>query len=85
MSRWPNITRVRSAVARADPRAETLIETLARDLLEGMGFTDIDPQFPIRLGSGSGIVWADLRVGNHLFEASGKIKYLPPARAGSPT
>lgn len=80
MSHWPNITLVRSAVERADPRAETLIETLSRDLLAGMGFTDIDLQFPLLVGGR--IYWADLRIGNHLFEASGKLKYLPVGEGG---
>jgi len=73
MEFYPGIVAARSGVSRARPGAESVAETLARDLLEELGVTDIDLQFPVRAASGR-IYWADLRVGNHLIEVHGVVK-----------
>lgn len=80
MTYWPGIVTVRSAIARADGRAESVAETLGRDLVEELGVGPVDPQFPLRLDGRVG--WFDLRVGNHLFEVQGKVKYRPAAEGG---
>lgn len=80
MSYWPHITGVRSGVAFADGRAENPAESLGRILITELGIGEPDPQFPIRLGDG--IVWTDLRVGNHIFEIDGRIKYRSEEQGG---
>lgn len=68
-----------AAVARdADARAESVMETLGRILLVGMGIDDLLPQFEIRLEDG-GTAFADLyslRL-RHVFECDGRMKYRP--------
>lgn len=73
MQFYPGIVAARSGVDRARLGAESVAETLARDLLEELGVEDIDLQFPVRAPSGR-IYWADLRVGNHLIEVHGVVK-----------
>jgi hypothetical protein len=73
MDHWPGIVQARSAVDLADPRAENAAESLARLLVLELGIGRPDPQFPVAIASG--VAWADLRVGNHLFEVDGRIKY----------
>lgn len=77
---WPHVTRARQALELADPGAENPIESLARMLLVDLGITDIETQFPIDLGGR--IVWIDLRVGNHLVEPDGLLKFLPIDQGG---
>lgn len=81
MRSWPHITRTRRAVAFADPRAESVAETLGRILVSELGVGEVDPQFPVRLEDGT-VVWGDLRVGCHIFEVDGKSKYTPVERGG---
>lgn len=81
MTFWPYSRRARAAVDFADPRAESVLETLGRLLVRALGLEDIDLQFPVTLEDGR-IVWGDIRVGCHIFEAHGKLKYLPTDRGG---
>ena len=83
MSHWPGVIDVRAAVERADPRAESAAETLGRDLVQELGVGEADPQFPLLVDGR--LVWSDLRIGNHLFEVQGKIKYLPVEDGGLAT
>lgn len=80
MNHWPNVTRARAAVDFADPRAESAAESLGRILVAELGVGEPDPQFPVAIETG--IAWCDIRVGNHIFEVDGRIKYLPPERGG---
>ena len=73
MAYWPHVCRARSAVDRADPRAENANETLGRLLVEELGIGEPDPQFPVAIERG--VAWCDVRVGNHVFEMDGRIKY----------
>ena len=84
MRNWRHVTRVRAAVDFADPRAESVLETLARILVVELGLGDPDPQFPVRLLNGR-VRWGDLRIGCHLFEADGKIKFTPVDEGGVAT
>jgi len=84
MRNWRHVTRVRAAVAYADPRAESVAETLGRILVDGLGLGELDLQFPARLRNGR-VVWGDLRIGCHLFEVEGKIKLIPVADGGVAT
>jgi len=78
---WPYSRRARAAVAFADPGAETVLETLGRILVAALGVGEVDTQFPLALEDGR-VVWGDIRVGRHIFEAHGKVKYLSIAQGG---
>jgi hypothetical protein len=80
MWRWPDVTTARTAVQLSDHRAESAGETLARLLLVELGIGPIDVQFEIR----DDVRWArcDLRVGRHLFEFDGHLKYRRRDRGG---
>lgn len=73
MWHWPHVVTARTAVDRSDPGAESIGETLARMLVEELDLGPIETQFEIR----DGARWArcDLRVGRHLFEFDGHVKY----------
>jgi predicted transcriptional regulator of viral defense system len=75
MRSWRGVRAAKTAVAFADPRAESLAESLARILVAELGIGPIWPQFPVRLPSG-GTRWIDLVVGCHAFEFDGKVKYV---------
>ncbi len=77
---WPGIVATRAAIGRADPRAESVAETLGRDLVEELGVGPVDPQVPIALQGRPH--WCDLRVGNHVFEVQGEIKYRSQDQGG---
>lgn len=80
MTSWPRVRTARSAFAFGDPRAESPGESLTRILLAELGFDDIDLQFPVPVDGG--VRWCDLRVGCHVIEFDGKVKYLAPERGG---
>ena len=77
---WPGITRSREAVVYADPGAETVGESLSRLMLDELGLGPVETQFAVRLPSGT--VWCDMRIGCHVFEFDGRVKYRPPAEGG---
>jgi hypothetical protein len=70
---WPGVTSARSAVDDADPGAESVGETLTRELVAELGLGPIETQFPVLVGGG--LHWCDMRVGCHLFEFDGRIKF----------
>lgn len=72
MGGWPHSLTVNAVVADADPGAESVIETLARELALEAGLGPVETQFPVRIATG--VVWIDLRIGCHLIEADGRIK-----------
>jgi hypothetical protein len=80
MTNWRGVTAARTSVELADPGAQTVIESLGRDLVHELGIGEPETQFPVE--TARGIAWCDIRVGNHLFECDGKIKYLGPDRGG---
>lgn len=77
---WPGVRGARELVALADPGSESVGETLARDLVNSLGFGRPETQFG--LTDGNRTAWVDLRLGRHLFEFDGKSKYMRGARAG---
>lgn len=81
MTSWPYVRRTRHAVDFADPGAESVVETLGRLLVAALGVGEADTQFPVQLENGR-VMWADIRVGCHLFEADGKAKYVPVEDGG---
>ena len=78
---WPCSRRARAAVEFADPGAESVLETLGRILVSALGVGEVDTQFPFAIEDGR-VVWGDIRVGRHLFECHGKVKYLSVADGG---
>ncbi|MGA8846002.1 MAG: type IV toxin-antitoxin system AbiEi family antitoxin domain-containing protein [Nocardioides sp.] len=83
MTSWPGVTQARAAVGAGDPGAQTVLESLGRDLVIEMGIGAPDTQFPIAISSG--IAWCDIRVGNHVFETDGWLKLVPVNRGGVAT
>jgi hypothetical protein len=73
MSRWPHVRRARAALAFSDPRSESPGESLARILVSELGVGEVDVQTAVPLDGGVGYV--DLRVGCHVFEFDGRVKY----------
>ena len=71
---WPNITRARTAVAVADGGAESIGETFLRLLVLELGIGRPETQFEVV--SHGRRAFVDLRVGRHLFEFDGRVKYL---------
>lgn len=73
MSCWPGITSARAAVAHGDRGAESAGESLGRILVMELELGTPETQFPVELPGG--VAWCDMRVGCHLFEFDGRIKY----------
>jgi hypothetical protein len=80
MEHWKGVPDARSAVDLADPRAENLAESLGRMIVRELDIGEPDPQFPIEIETG--VVWCDIRVGNHMFEIDGHLKYVPKEEGG---
>ena len=78
---WPYSRQARDAVEFADPGAESVLETLGRLLVVALGVGDVETQFPLALEDGR-VVRGDIRVGRHIFECHGKVKYLSVAQGG---
>ena len=75
MAGWPDVQAPRACVDLAEPGAESVAETLGRLLvMEVVGpEAEIETQFPVL--TARGVMWCDLRVGCHLFEVDGRLKY----------
>lgn len=80
MTHWPGVIAARAAAELADSRAENAAESLARLFVLELGLGEVEPQFALWLGGR--IVWCDLRVGNHVIEFDGRIKYRSRAEGG---
>ncbi|CAM3704695.1 hypothetical protein NOZE110980_11900 [Nocardioides zeicaulis] len=81
MRHHPHIARARVALADSDPGAESVLETLGRELVASLDIGDVDTQFAVRI-AGDRVVWCDIRVGCHFFECEGRLKLVPVARGG---
>lgn len=84
MEHHPHISRARAAVRASDAGAESVLETLGRELVASLGLGDVETQFAVRLADGR-IVWCDIRVGCHVFECHGLVKLLPVSEGGVAT
>ena len=80
MHHWGGAPAARTSVELADPGAQTVIESLGRELVYELGIGMPETQFPVLIARG--IAWCDIRVGNHVFECDGRVKYIPPERGG---
>ena len=83
MASWPYVTAPRAAVALADPGAESVGESLSRLVLDELGLGPIETQFGLR--EGARVVWCDLRVGRHIVEFDGRVKYRRAEHGGVST
>lgn len=82
MSCWPGSTVMRAALERCDAGSDSVAETLGRLLVEQLGRGRPETQFGLRCDGRT--AFADLRVGRHLIEVDGRLKYLPGAAAVDP-
>lgn len=73
MEHWPHVARARAAVVDSDPGAESIGESLSRDLVLSLGLGPVQTQFSVTVAGTT--FWVDLRVGRHLIEFDGKVKY----------
>jgi hypothetical protein len=83
MKYWPNVRVARQAVELADPGAESVAESLGRLLVKELGLGEVETQFPVPVTGG--VAWCDLRVGCHVFEVDGRVKYLRSGEGGVAT
>jgi hypothetical protein len=77
---WPGSTSCRAAIDLADPGAESPGESLTRLLILELGIGVPETQFPV--GIGDEVAWTDLRVGCHIFEFDGRLKFRDVSRGG---
>jgi len=80
MRSWKYVTTARSCIELADPRAESVAESLGRKLGIELGLGPVEPQFGLRDGGRE--AWCDLRIGRHLIEIDGHKKYRPVEDGG---
>ena len=80
MESWPYVVRTKWCVAHADDRPDSVLEALGRCLLIKLGIGEVQPQFGLTDGHRS--VWCDLRVGRHVVECDGRLKYRRPEQGG---
>jgi hypothetical protein len=74
MTFWPNVTSARAAVKVADGGAENIGESLLRLMVLELDIGKPETQFEVVEGARR--ARADLRVGRHLFEFDGRLKYV---------
>ncbi|MBZ5741173.1 type IV toxin-antitoxin system AbiEi family antitoxin domain-containing protein [Nocardioides mangrovi] len=79
---WPQSRVMDAALDLADPGAESWLESEGRVFVTGLAIGR--PQTQFGLTDGQRTVWCDLRVGRHVFEMDGWLKYLPDHVAGDP-
>ncbi|KRF20879.1 hypothetical protein ASG90_00140 [Nocardioides sp. Soil797] len=73
MDHWPYVTGARAAVLDSDAGAESVGETLTRVLVQSLGLGAVQTQFSVTARGQT--FWVDLRVGRHLIEFDGRMKY----------
>ncbi|WP_244929813.1 type IV toxin-antitoxin system AbiEi family antitoxin domain-containing protein [Nocardioides sp. W7] len=77
---WPYSTEVRAALDHCDPRSDSVAESLGRLLVARLGRGR--PQTQFGLASDGKVAYVDLRIGRHLIEVDGKVKYQRDGPAG---
>lgn len=83
MRSWPHVTRARAAASLADPGAASVGESRLRLLVLELRIGSPETQYLIE-DSGRR-AYADLRLGRHLFEFDGRVKYLGREQGGVAT
>lgn len=80
MTFWPGVTAARAAVKDADGGAQSVGESLLRIMVLELGIGTPETQFVVIEDGRRAEV--DLRVGRHLFEFDGRVKYVGRAGGG---
>jgi hypothetical protein len=80
MSCWRGVRTVETAIQLADPGAENFAESAMRELVHTLGIGWPETQFGLRAEGRT--VFCDVRVGRHVFEFDGTVKYTPSAEGG---
>jgi len=75
MAGWPDVLAPRACVDLADPGAESVAETLGRILVKEVVGPDVEIETQFAVMTVRGVMWCDLRVGCHVFEIDGRLKY----------
>ncbi len=73
MVSWPYVNRSKTALDLSDPGSDSVAETLGRGLVTELGHSR--PQTQFGLSDGGRTVFCDLRLGRHIFEIDGFLKY----------
>jgi hypothetical protein len=73
MANWPFATVVRDAFASTSPDTDSIGETLSRELITELGHGVPEVQFGLTAEGRT--AWCDLRLGRHIFEFDGRVKY----------
>ena len=71
---WPQSRIMDAAIDLADPGSESWLESEGRVFVTGLGIGRPETQFGLR--DGRRLVWCDLRIGRHIFEIDGRLKYV---------
>lgn len=77
---WPYVTTARAAVALADPGAENMGESLARMLVNEMGYGE--PRTQVWIEDAGRRARVDMLLNGHVFEFDGRQKYLRVTQGG---
>lgn len=80
---WPEVTRAKAAVHLADGGAESPGESLTRLLVVELGLGEVETQFSVRIDDQ--VVRTDLRVGCHVIEFDGRVKFRDVTNGGVAT
>ncbi|MEQ6902846.1 type IV toxin-antitoxin system AbiEi family antitoxin domain-containing protein [Nocardioides sp. YIM 152588] len=73
MRYWPGVTTARDVIASASPDTDSAGETLARLMVTSLGHGV--PEVQLGLTADGRTAWCDLRLGRHVFEFDGRVKY----------
>lgn len=79
---WPGSRIMDEAIGLADPGAESWLESTGRVLVHSLGYGR--PQTQFGLTDGHRTVWCDMRLGRHIFECDGELKYAEDNLTGQP-
>jgi hypothetical protein len=74
MTSWPYVTVVNDVNTSASPETDSAGETLSAELVASLGFGV--PALQFGLTAEGRTAWCDLRLGRHVFEFDGRVKYL---------
>jgi predicted transcriptional regulator of viral defense system len=77
---WRGARTVEAAIDLADPGAENFAESAMRELVISLGIGTPQTQFGLRAEGRT--VFCDLRVGRHVFEFDGRVKFVAQADGG---
>lgn len=80
---WPHSTVMDDVIASASDDTDSIGESLTRELVAGLGFGV--PQVQFGLAADGRVAWCDLRLGRHIIEFDGELKYIPIDQGGFAT